>query len=103
MRYFRTPGAKGEPDHFHRVPSRKTLDDVGVDPAKAHEVPRAPRDHERWDSAKGCFVKDVDGAKAAAMERRRKRREWHDDIDARLDDLTARLAELEQKEEQHDG
>lgn len=87
MKYYRTPG---DPDHYHAVPKGRQLADLGVDEKAAHEVPRLPKAHERWDGK--AFVRDDEGHAAAETERRRNTREWHDAVDARLAAIEAQLA-----------
>ncbi len=90
MRFFKHENG------YAKVPAGETLEDMGVDPATAVEIPRMPRDHERWED--GAFVDDK-----PARDRQARRRRLHsldresliDMIETVLDEMDDRLALLE--------
>jgi len=73
MKYYRIPGEKGGPDTFRKVSTAKDappVEEMGL-PENAEEVPRFPREFERWEGGK--FVKDAD-AESEHSENARLRR-----------------------------
>lgn len=69
MRYFLVTAPMRQKDgsevvetqllHVSEAEGAPTPEELGIDPETAVEVPRPPRDYERWDAADGAWVEDL--------------------------------------------